>query len=63
MGTVDRQPKIDGDEKMMSAHKSISTRDARPANAWLHGTTNHFGCNKKTASKFSIQKYLMDLEC
>ena len=62
-GTVDSQPKIDGDENMMRVHKSINIDYTFVATAWLNVTTNHFDCNKTSADIFSVQKYLMDLEC
>ena len=62
-GTVDRQPRIDGDENMTRVHKSTDINDALKATTWLNVTTKCFDYNKKPANKFSIQKYQTDREC
>ena len=62
-GTVDRQPRIDGDQNMRRVHKSTDTENALTATAWLNVTIGYFNYNKTPANIFSVQKYLTDRDC
>ena len=62
-GTVDRQPKIDGDENMRRVHKLINIDDAFAATSLLNVAIKHFDCNKTSVNIFSVQKYSTDFEC
>lgn len=62
-GTVDRQPKSDGDENMIRVHEPINIDNIHSAAAWLNVTIIHFDCIKIPANIFFAKKYRTNFEC